>query len=653
MSYVFDANTDPNERTRRRRLAEALMLKATDAGPIASPWQGAAKMAQALMGGIELGQYDKQDRLGQESAKADMEAAMNGGGVTARPQVPSPVAAALANPPSFTQTGGKMAQAPSDLAPYFDEASKMTGIPASVLMAKVQQESRFNPNAIGKAGEVGLAQIMPSTARDPGFGMQGVDPQSLRDPRTNILFGAQYLAARGKAAGVTDWNDRNQVAKALTAYNGGGDPNYAQHVMRFMPGQGAPSRVAGALAGGGGQPTMAGGDTLAPPAQGQPTQLPSAAPATGLMGAGQDTSSQQASILKALQNPYISPAQKQVLTLRYQSLQKEAPTYGFQTVGNQVYRTNPKTGAMEPVMQVPQDPTEARLKKAQADKAERDLQQGNPDLEIIKDRNGNPIASFNKRTGERKPFTDLPAPDEMFNGNGEGAQALNFLVKQGRLTKEQAAMMAAGKFTTQADGSLLFVTPDAIFPNATAAPKQPTEPPPPGATVPQTTKPGTETQGVRTITAPRPDKPLTESESKIFQFTRRADAAAKTLQGLETEGTRSISRFFDTKVPGGNYLVGEDFQKFAQAKREFINALLRRESGAVIGKEEEDNFDKQYMPMPGDAKSVIEQKRVARMRAIQAMKEELGGKYKEPGPGEETAAPTNDPAALKKKYGLD
>ena len=139
MSYVFDANTDPNERTRRRRLAEALMLKATDAGPIASPWQGAAKMAQALMGGIELGQYDKQDRLGQESAKADMEAAMNGGGVTARPQVPSPVAAALANPPSFTQTGGKMAQAPSDLAPYFDEASKMTGIPASVLMAKVQQ----------------------------------------------------------------------------------------------------------------------------------------------------------------------------------------------------------------------------------------------------------------------------------------------------------------------------------------------------------------------------------------------------------------------------------------------------------------------------------------------------------------------------------
>ena len=326
MSYVFDANTDPNERTRRRRLAEALMLKATDAGPIASPWQGAAKMAQALMSGIELGQYDKQDRLGQESAKADMEAAMNGGGVTARPQVPSPVAAALANPPSFTQTGGKMAQAPSDLAPYFDEASKMTGIPASVLMAKVQQESRFNPNAIGKAGEVGLAQIMPSTARDPGFGMQGVDPQSLRDPRTNILFGAQYLAARGKAAGVTDWNDRNQVAKALTAYNGGGDPNYAQHVMRFLPGQGAPSRVAGALAGGGGQPTMAGGDTLAPPAQAQPTQLPSAAPAAGLMGAGQDTSSQQAAILKALQNPYISPAQKQVLTLRYQSLQKDPKT---------------------------------------------------------------------------------------------------------------------------------------------------------------------------------------------------------------------------------------------------------------------------------------------------------------------------------------
>lgn len=636
MSYVFDANTDPNERTRRRRLAEALMLKATDAGPIASPWQGAAKMAQALMGGIELGMYDKQDREDRDYQKGLTAELSGGGGAT---QAPSSVAAALANPgraPAFVASGGKMTQAPADLAPYFDEASKMTGIPAPVLMAKVRQESSFNPNAIGKAGEVGLTQIMPSTARDPGFGMTGVDPASLRDPRANIMFGAQYLAARGKAAGVTDWTDRNQVAKALTAYNGGGDPNYASNVMRFLPG-GPLSPATAALAGGGGQPTMAGGDTLAPSAPQAPVAQPS-----GMMGVGSNISPQR--LMQIAFDPRATPMQqKQAQFLLQQTIKDPTQALQMEKMRLEIEAQRRAAGLA---------PLEEESKRLANQKARKDLETPNADLEIIKDRNGNPIASFNRRTGERKMFTDMPVDDAMFAGNGENAQALNYLVKQGRLTKEQAAMIAAGKFTTQADGSLLFVTPDAIFPNATAAPKQPTEPPPPGATVPQATKPGTETPGVKTITPPRDAKPLTESESKVFQFTRRADAAARTLEGLEGEGTRSVSRFLDNSVPGGNYLVGENFQKFAQAKREFINALLRRESGAVIGKEEEANFDKQYMPQPGDSKAVIDQKRVARQRAIQAMKEELGGKYKEP-TAEELASPTNDPATLKKKYGLD
>jgi len=139
-----------------------------------------------------------------------------------------------AAPASPAMGGGKAASAPAELMPFFQEASQRTGVPVQVLMAKAQQESSFNPNARGKAGEIGLTQIMPSTARDPGFGMQGVDPSTLNDPRQNIMFGAQYLAARGKAAGVTNWNDPAQIAKALENYNGGGDPNYAANVMRYM-----------------------------------------------------------------------------------------------------------------------------------------------------------------------------------------------------------------------------------------------------------------------------------------------------------------------------------------------------------------------------------------------------------------------------------
>lgn len=121
----------------------------------------------------------------------------------------------------------------------FEEASKETGIPVAILKAQAQQESRFNPNAIGRSGEVGLLQVKPSTAAQPGYGVEPVDPSKLTDPAENIRFGARYLAARARAAGVESWNDPQQVAKGLTAYNGGGDPNYAQNVLRYLtpPGQ--------------------------------------------------------------------------------------------------------------------------------------------------------------------------------------------------------------------------------------------------------------------------------------------------------------------------------------------------------------------------------------------------------------------------------
>jgi len=125
---------------------------------------------------------------------------------------------------------------PADLYPHYQEAERVTGVPISVLAAKDRQESGFSQDKPGRAGEIGITQVKPSTARDPGFGMQGVDPESLRDPRNNIMFGSQYFAARGKAAGTKNWNDPEQIAAALRAYNGGGDPNYVENVFGNLPG---------------------------------------------------------------------------------------------------------------------------------------------------------------------------------------------------------------------------------------------------------------------------------------------------------------------------------------------------------------------------------------------------------------------------------
>ena len=148
---------------------------------------------------------------------------------------PNPAASAPLAMAQRTLRGYAGADAPSPLENVFAEASRATGVPVPIIRALARQESGLDPNAIGKAGEIGLTQIKPSTARAPGFGVDPVDPETLRDPRANALFGAQYLAARARAAGAKDWTPQ-ELAKALTAYNGGGDPNYAANVMRYLPG---------------------------------------------------------------------------------------------------------------------------------------------------------------------------------------------------------------------------------------------------------------------------------------------------------------------------------------------------------------------------------------------------------------------------------
>lgn len=77
-----------------------------------------------------------------------------------------------------------------------------------------------------------------------------------------------------------------------------------------------------------------------------------------------------------------------------------------------------------------------------------------------------------------------------------------------------------------------------------------------------------------------------------------------------------------------NSLQTEDRQKFNQAKADFVNAQLRRESGAAISQKEFDNADRQYFPQPGDSPGVIAQKRTNRQRAIEAMGREGGPAYR-------------------------
>jgi hypothetical protein len=75
----------------------------------------------------------------------------------------------------------------------------------------IQQESGGNPNAVSPKGAQGLTQVMPATARDPGF---GVAPMQGNSPQENVRFGRDYLTAMLKR-----YPGRPDLA--LAAYNAG------------------------------------------------------------------------------------------------------------------------------------------------------------------------------------------------------------------------------------------------------------------------------------------------------------------------------------------------------------------------------------------------------------------------------------------------
>jgi len=65
-------------------------------------------------------------------------------------------------------------------------------------------------------------------------------------------------------------------------------------------------------------------------------------------------------------------------------------------------------------------------------------------------------------------------------------------------------------------------------------------------------------------------------------------------------------------------------QETDAARKNFVTAVLRKESGAAISPSEFYTESQKYFPQPGDADSVIKQKQHARETAIKAMEIQAG-----------------------------
>jgi soluble lytic murein transglycosylase-like protein len=92
----------------------------------------------------------------------------------------------------------RAADARSRYRMVIEREAAQAGIAPEIAEAVMAVESGYNPGAIGGVGEIGLMQILPSTARMLGFSGTLAD---LAVPETNIHYGVIYLAKAWRLAG--------------------------------------------------------------------------------------------------------------------------------------------------------------------------------------------------------------------------------------------------------------------------------------------------------------------------------------------------------------------------------------------------------------------------------------------------------------------
>jgi len=143
------------------------------------------------------------------------------------------------------------------------------------------------------------------------------------------------------------------------------------------------------------------------------------------------------------------------------------------------------------------------------------------------------------------------------------------------------------------------------------------------------------TQGSRTDPSLKPSDQAVLNKANEGQlassvFANRVGSANDVLAELEATADfdpTSLQTAFFEAIPGGNIALSDNEQRFSQAKRDFITAVLRKESGAAIGKDEFINEDKKFFPQVGDKPAVLKQKALGRKRAFDNLKAQSKGVF--------------------------
>lgn len=152
------------------------------------------------------------------------------------------------------------------------------------------------------------------------------------------------------------------------------------------------------------------------------------------------------------------------------------------------------------------------------------------------------------------------------------------------------------------------------------------------------TPPGFEPQGERVVG--EQSAKFSDGQANAAGFAERMRISIDTFDSL-TQGGYQAENIQDQigEAAGLNIVISPEGQQYNRAKRDFITAVLRRESGAAIAQSEFVTEDKKYFPQPYDSAEVIADKAKARKTALESMIAQSGPAYDVLFPGPEISLP--------------
>jgi flagellum-specific peptidoglycan hydrolase FlgJ len=243
-----DTTGDYEDRVRKRRLAEAMMAQGMDYSPVKSWTQGAARIAQALVGGYASSKYDREQKAADAPGRAILEAEIQRRmGDSPSPAMPSATVPSGASAPRAAAFSGSQDEFVASMMPHALKVSQETGLDPRLVIAQSALETGWGKSAPGNNffgikshGRAG-GNTMPTTEVVNGQPVRMNDSfRAYADMGESAGDYVAFLRANPRYRDVLGAQGLDAQIEAMARSGYATDPNYGAKLRQIAAGLQAP-----------------------------------------------------------------------------------------------------------------------------------------------------------------------------------------------------------------------------------------------------------------------------------------------------------------------------------------------------------------------------------------------------------------------------